>query len=378
MSNPVHSFFKQLELFLAGFVNGIPTDPKEDKTPVVPQKPQPEEMDRQSPSPSGPLMVTIGDQLVSYELVRNAKRKYLALEIGLDGTLVVRAPRNVTIEYVEQVLKTKADWILERLKEQSSQRPVTPLYESDWDCIRDDAILIDNDWVPLVFEKSPRRRSVSMVVRNNTVIVHIPARQSIKEVRNWVIRQRVWIEKHYRQQKQVSETRADTREQFFKNPQLTLLGKEYEVIKKVEKGKDRIEGYQILLFFEPINIDDQKVFEGKLVAVLKDFARQALEKEIRLVMGQIPLIGRQYRQMRLSSAKTRWGSCSSRGVICLNWRLVLLDLELVRYVICHELAHLAQMNHSKNFWQLVGTYYPNYKEAEKRLKAISLKDFPLG
>lgn len=71
---------------------------------------------------------------------------------------------------------------------------------------------------------------------------------------------------------------------------------------------------------------------------------------------------------RLSQAKTRWGSCSSRGVISLNWRLIQLPLHLVDYVVAHELAHLIEMNHSKAFWEVVGRVCPGYRLSRKELK----------
>ncbi|MCG7756220.1 MAG: M48 family metallopeptidase, partial [Nitrosomonas sp.] len=71
---------------------------------------------------------------------------------------------------------------------------------------------------------------------------------------------------------------------------------------------------------------------------------------------------------RLSRAKTRWGSCNSRGLVTLNWRLIQLPLHLIDYVVAHELAHLIEMNHSKAFWRLVGAIYPDYQAARNMLK----------
>lgn len=71
---------------------------------------------------------------------------------------------------------------------------------------------------------------------------------------------------------------------------------------------------------------------------------------------------------RLSRARTRWGSCNSRGVIHLNWRLVQMPLHLVDYVVAHELSHLIEMNHSAAFWKLVASVYPDYRMARSELK----------
>ena len=71
---------------------------------------------------------------------------------------------------------------------------------------------------------------------------------------------------------------------------------------------------------------------------------------------------------RLSHAKTSWGSCTSRGIIHLNWRLIQLPLHLIDYVIAHELCHLIELNHSKAFWDLVERIYPQYLSARMELK----------
>ena len=66
--------------------------------------------------------------------------------------------------------------------------------------------------------------------------------------------------------------------------------------------------------------------------------------------------------------KTRWGSCSSKGNLNFNWKLVLLAPELLDYVVVHELAHRREMNHSKNFWKIVEAELPDYRERRRRLK----------
>ena len=75
--------------------------------------------------------------------------------------------------------------------------------------------------------------------------------------------------------------------------------------------------------------------------------------------------------LALSNAKSRWGSCNSRGQVRLSWRLLQAPPHIINYVICHELAHLKQMNHSTQFWTVVEDLFPNYKIAEKELKSLS-------
>lgn len=76
----------------------------------------------------------------------------------------------------------------------------------------------------------------------------------------------------------------------------------------------------------------------------------------------------QPRQLILSSAKTRWGSCTSNGDIRLSWRLMQAPASVIDYVVIHELAHLAEMNHSARFWAIVAAACPHWKTERAWLK----------
>ena len=80
----------------------------------------------------------------------------------------------------------------------------------------------------------------------------------------------------------------------------------------------------------------------------------------------------EFSALKFRKMRSRWGSCSSKGVITLNSELMKLEKELIRYVIIHELAHLVHMNHSKEFHALVESYLPDSKQIRKRLKAVSI------
>ena len=82
-------------------------------------------------------------------------------------------------------------------------------------------------------------------------------------------------------------------------------------------------------------------------------------------------LGVRYASLALSSAGTRWGSCTVEGNIRLNWRLIHYALPLIDYVVAHELAHLLEMNHSPAFWATVESVYPDYDGAREGLRKRS-------
>jgi predicted metal-dependent hydrolase len=75
--------------------------------------------------------------------------------------------------------------------------------------------------------------------------------------------------------------------------------------------------------------------------------------------------------VKLSEARTQWGSCNERGEIRINWRLVQLPVRLVDYVVAHEVAHLVELNHSARFWALVERLLPGHAECRRELDALT-------
>ena len=73
-------------------------------------------------------------------------------------------------------------------------------------------------------------------------------------------------------------------------------------------------------------------------------------------------------EVRISGAKTRWGSCSRKGTINFTYRLMFVPEELADYVVVHELAHLKEMNHSGRFWSVVEQVMPDYRARRKKLR----------
>ena len=124
-------------------------------------------------------------------------------------------------------------------------------------------------------------------------------------------------------------------------------------------------------------LEMRKKQEQAPVSDLSDTQRAALEKRYiqaareyfpKRVAYYQPMTGGTYSRITIRDQKTRWGSCSSKGTLSFNWRLMLAPPAILDYVVVHELCHLTHMDHSPAFWQAVGQVCPDYKECRKWLK----------
>ncbi len=124
-------------------------------------------------------------------------------------------------------------------------------------------------------------------------------------------------------------------------------------------------------------LEMQEKQKNRPVSDLTDTQRAALEKRyINAAKEYFPkraayfqqFTGGTYNRITIRDQKTRWGSCSAKGTLSFNWRLMLAPPAILDYVVVHELCHLTHMNHSPAFWQAVGEVYPDYRIARKWLK----------
>ena len=107
------------------------------------------------------------------------------------------------------------------------------------------------------------------------------------------------------------------------------------------------------------------------IPISEEVRREGIERAKRIFPERTAYfakrMGVDYGRITIREQKTRWGSCSSKGNLNFNWKLVLLDPELLDYVVVHELAHRREMNHSVAFWKVVEAELPDYRERRRRL-----------
>jgi hypothetical protein len=105
----------------------------------------------------------------------------------------------------------------------------------------------------------------------------------------------------------------------------------------------------------------------------KEYKKQAFD----LAKERVEYFNKKYKfkfnKINIKNQKTRWGSCSKKGNLNFNYKIVLLPQKISDYIIIHELCHLGEFNHSQKFWNLVSWAMPDYLEIQKKLKKEGLR-----
>jgi predicted metal-dependent hydrolase len=212
-----------------------------------------------------------------------------------------------------------------------------------------------------------KRVRIQVSVEKGLVIV-IPKRFSPSRVSSLIEKNRQWIERAFEKAKSFQRTVGPTSDsQLPEQISLLALGQTWTVLVSRDDTK-------------PLLVREMPATTLLVQGSIKDAAWPvALKKWLtqRAKENLIPWLKRvsdetelPYSSVSIRQQRTRWGSCSSRGSISLNARLLFLPPELVTYVLVHELCHTRYLNHSARFWRLVESYLPDYRQSDRQLRDV--------
>lgn len=211
-----------------------------------------------------------------------------------------------------------------------------------------------------------QRRTVGLKITASGLVIHAPKRIAQSYLESLILQKSDWIRKKLAA---LTDNKIPA-VQWEDNEQLLLLGNPISLsIRPDARAKAIVYEPGVLLLALP-NPNDTSLVSRKVIQWYKKQAFTDFSRRLEILSAKL---GVPLPKLFLSNAKSRWGSCNSKKEIRLNWRLLQAPPHIINYVICHELAHLKEMNHSAKFWAVVGSIFPDYKTAEKELKAWSPK-----
>ncbi|MGE5386296.1 MAG: M48 family metallopeptidase [Betaproteobacteria bacterium] len=225
------------------------------------------------------------------------------------------------------------------------------------------SIALGGQTIPYVLYRG-RRRTIGLSIDHRGLRVGAPTRAGLGEIEALLEKHGAWVldKLDVWRQRQTAGTFA-----IHDGASLPWLGGELRLLLK--NGANRAtwtdDGGALALSVAP-GTSPQMILE------------RALRQRVRVLLAArltrlAAVLGVPTPPLALSSARTRWGSCNSRGAIRLNWRLGFFGLPVIDYVVAHELAHLKEMNHGPRFWSVVESLCPEWRLRRAELKQISLR-----
>jgi predicted metal-dependent hydrolase len=238
-------------------------------------------------------------------------------------------------------------------------RPLGPLKKSDLSPpARTGRSLSWKHGVTVHLVRRPRARRYLLGLQpDGTARPVIPRRGSEAEALRFLERSEAWLLKRLAHW----QSRSAPRQPWGEGTRFLFRGAEVEL--RVEKAEREWR----------LSFADQVISLPQTLPDYRDVVlchlRRLAEKELPVRTRELALLhGVAVKRVSVRAQKTRWGSCSARGAVSLNWRLIQTPPWVVDYLIVHELMHRREMNHSARYWKLVAAAFPEYRDAEKWLK----------
>ena len=217
--------------------------------------------------------------------------------------------------------------------------------------------------------RSQRAKCVSLSIGADGVQVVAPIAMIERDIIALVEKRQQWIfyklENYRKQLIQIPVER-----EFVSGEMLLFMGVNYPLNVQEHKG-----GYTNVNLTDGqflVSINEDIPIEKKREEIRRKLEQWYIKRAKELITVRLELfsekIGVKINTVRFKNQKTRWGSCSQKGNLNFNWKLVMAPMVIVDYVVVHELCHIKQMNHSPKFWLLVGTQISDYHKMRKWLK----------
>ena len=226
------------------------------------------------------------------------------------------------------------------------------------------SIQLADKLISYTLKRSRRRRSIGLQINDHGLTVSMPLRASEKWLLSVLQEKALWVVDKLEnwQSKQVPVQKWEEGEPIlFRGETFTL-----RVMSGLFNAPPQLTASE--LHIHVVDAGNQLAINKKM---LKWYKHEALRVFNECIEHFAPLMKVLPREIKLSSARTQWGSCTSQGVVRLNWQLVTMPLHLIDYVVVHELAHLQEMNHSAAFWQVVQNVCPDYVKMRGELRKWS-------
>lgn len=221
--------------------------------------------------------------------------------------------------------------------------------------------------------KRSARRTIGFTIDDRGLSVTAPRWVSLADIESAILEKQRWIFAKLGEWQQREAKRVLPTVQWRDGATLPFLGKPVTLSLDSPVGALLFDADRRVLHLAlPANAAAQQI-QDRVQGWLQHQARRLLAERLEVYAARL---GVRHTGFALTSAATRWGSCTADGKIRLNWRLIHFPLSVIDYVAAHELAHLKEMNHGPEFWQAVESIFPEFREVRRQMKGHSPEHVP--
>jgi predicted metal-dependent hydrolase len=226
--------------------------------------------------------------------------------------------------------------------------------------------------VQYTLKRSSKRRTIGFVINDDGLGVVAPKWVTIKQIEESLAEREDWIIRKTFEWQEFTKKRDSLRVEWGDGAKVRYLGAEITIrlnnSAEVTKAGTEFDIDTLRIALPPQATNEQ--IKNRVEAWLQSRAKIIFSERIPLYSQKL---GAAPTKWGLSSARTRWGSCAHDGSIRLNWRLVQFPMDIIDYVVAHELAHLKELNHGPEFWRTVGELFPDYEKKRRWLKQFHVE-----
>lgn len=222
--------------------------------------------------------------------------------------------------------------------------------------------IINYDDFSIRVVKSDRRKTMALKIKDGEVSLHIPKRLAMTLAHSFVRQKYHWIQQKLGEH----QSRPDQTRQFIEGEMFFYLGHKYPLTISSAGNKAILDFHESQ--FEFSSSPHKNTAKTIHTAFLKWYRQQANDHLTRRTAELAAKIDLTPKSITIKTYKARWGSCTSKGDIHYNWKIIQAPSRIIDYLIIHELCHLRHHNHSQAFWQLVEHHCYDYKAARLWLK----------
>lgn len=207
-----------------------------------------------------------------------------------------------------------------------------------------------------------KRISLGFAAPEPVLVIRTPSGKLTSKERAFIEAKQAWLIRHYERLRQDWDKRQAFLDQLAKGT-VPYLGHLHRL--ELSPGpRSWVQVQEGIIYIEAPLAAEAAARSAIIYNSLRTLAEVHLTRRTRELAAQTQS---DIQQIRVKSQRSKWGSCSAKRNINLNWHLIFLPRALVDYLIIHELMHLREMNHSPRFWQWVETFCPDYRQADRAL-----------